>query len=56
MTVATTSRIGVLRRQFAAVLEAKFAAEHRSGTAALDARLLLADALGIGKVDMVNGS
>lgn len=47
MTVAVANRIGALRRNLAAVLKAGFAAEHRSATPALDARLLVAEAIGI---------
>jgi release factor glutamine methyltransferase len=47
VTIAVAIRIGALRRRLAAVLEVGFAAEHRSATPALDARLLVAEAIGI---------
>lgn len=45
MNVAAVTSAGQLRRQFAARLANVFASEGREGTAALDARLLLAHAL-----------
>lgn len=47
MSAPVTARIGALRRQLACMLEKRFASEGRQGTAALDARLLLADAIGV---------
>lgn len=47
MTVAVETRIGTLRRRLAARLDGALAAGRRQGTAALDARILLAHALGV---------
>lgn len=47
MSVPVTDRIGTLRRELAATLERRFAIEGGQGTAALDARILLANAIGV---------
>ena len=47
MSAPVTARIGALRRTLAGMLKTSFAIEGRQGTAALDARLLLADAIGV---------
>lgn len=47
MTVVAATRIGTLRRKLTAVLNEAFMREHRQGAAALDVRLLLANAIGV---------